>query len=108
MPDTITLEMNLTAPVDSDPLFESAVERFVSTALATSSSILEWQAWNWGKGINKSLQGKIWDRRGFFFDRLGGNNLDKIKKNYKGVDYLKGAVVGQIKSIDSTNKRSLQ
>jgi hypothetical protein len=108
MPDTIGFEIQLAEPVGSNPFFEAEVERFISASLATSSSITEWQAWNWGWNVNSSRQGHIWRRRGNFFDKLGGNNLDQIRKNYKAFDYLKGGVAGQIKSIDSTNRRTIE
>lgn len=105
MPDIIGFELCVTEPVGSNPFFESEVERYISTYFSSTSSILEWGIWNWGMGINKSLQGKIRNRRGNIFDKLGGGNMPR---NYKAVDYLKGGVVGQIKSIESANPRYIE
>ena len=108
MPDTIGFEMHVTEPAGSNPFFESKVENFIASLTSTTSSIAEWSIWNPGWGVSRSSQGKIWSRRGNFFDKLGGNNLDRIRKNYKAADYLKGGVVGQIKSIDSTNPKYIE
>jgi hypothetical protein len=101
----VNIEIQLKEPVNANPEFELEVSRFIAANSAAASPVAEGSLWNKGFGVSRQLQTKIDWRRGHYFDRLGGNNLGRY---YPRVDYLKGGVVGSIKSTRLTDPKQLE
>ncbi|MEO8771048.1 MAG: hypothetical protein ABI402_13200 [Ferruginibacter sp.] len=100
----IHIQMQLQEPVSSNPKFESDVSNFIHSYWASASPVAEWQLWN--KDFFGPLGNRIgFSRRGNVFDMLGGNNLGRT---YANVDYLKGGIVGSIKSTRVTDTKALE